>query len=195
MCELIDVSIKGDLEKVKSLLNQGVDVNQKVDRYNTTSLMYASGEGHLEVVEELLKHNADVNYSDHIANTALIYASLEGHLEVVQKLLDHDANINHVDDTGSSSLMNASRKRHIKVVNELLNRGAMVDQADENGYTSLMMEVSTIKNQSTELLEILLATGADPNLKDHRGYSAIDRAEEHWRPEIKQLLSNYGDHA
>lgn len=53
----------GDADAVRSLLEQGVDVNTKF-RYEATALAFACDRGHVEVVRILLEHGADVNAKD-----------------------------------------------------------------------------------------------------------------------------------
>ncbi len=53
-----------------------------------TPLILASREGHLQEVDELLKHSQlNVNAKNHVGATALIIATQRGHSEVVRKLL------------------------------------------------------------------------------------------------------------
>jgi len=55
---LLDACEDGDLEKVKQLLENGADVNAK-DKDGLTALMYASYNGHKEVVELLKSYSAE----------------------------------------------------------------------------------------------------------------------------------------
>jgi ankyrin repeat protein len=61
--QLQDAARKGDAAAVKTLLDEGVDVNTKF-RYNATALFYACDHGHLEVVKVLLDHGADMSVKD-----------------------------------------------------------------------------------------------------------------------------------
>jgi hypothetical protein len=49
-------------------------------------LMFASMQGHAEVVKEFLAHGADVNAKDKLGMTALMWGSSEGHVAVVKVL-------------------------------------------------------------------------------------------------------------
>ena len=61
--QLQDAARKGDAATVKTLLDEGVDVNTKF-RYNATALFYACDHGHLDVVKVLLDHGADMSIKD-----------------------------------------------------------------------------------------------------------------------------------
>ena len=54
-----DAIRSGDLETIKSFVEQGIDVNA-VDNYGESALMMASRWGHLEIVELLISKGADV---------------------------------------------------------------------------------------------------------------------------------------
>ena len=51
----------------------------------------ASQNGHVEVVQVLLAHGANVNHAAPYGANALFMASQQGHVEVVQLLLAHGA--------------------------------------------------------------------------------------------------------
>lgn len=82
---LMQASIEGNLEEVKSLIRNGADINAK-DKYGDTALMGASREGNLEVVKFLVQKGANINVKNEDGNTALMEALGEGNLEVVQYL-------------------------------------------------------------------------------------------------------------
>ena len=96
--DIFEASRTGNLERVKELIDS-VDVNARYYLGNT-ALIGASGEGHLEVVKELIAHGADVNALNNIGDTALMYASRYGHLEVVRKLIQRGADVNATDNAG-----------------------------------------------------------------------------------------------
>ena len=48
------------IDVINKLIRAGVDVNQ-TDKYGMNSLMYATMQGHSDVVDVLIKANADVN--------------------------------------------------------------------------------------------------------------------------------------
>jgi ankyrin repeat protein len=84
---------KGDAAAVKTLLDEGVDVNTKF-RYNATALSYAADRGHVDVVKLLLDRGADVHVKDTFyGNTPLSWAVSPAmgrkpqHVEVVRLLL------------------------------------------------------------------------------------------------------------
>ena len=67
-------------------LESKIDVNGK-ERWNETSLITASENGHLEIVKDLVENGADVNSKDEDGKIALNKASSSGHLEIVKYLV------------------------------------------------------------------------------------------------------------
>jgi len=94
---LAEAARKGDAAVVKTLLDEGVDVNTKF-RYGATALSFACDRGHLDVVKLLLDRGADVNVKDTFYGaTPLSWAVKPAmgrkpqHPEVVKLLLQHSA--------------------------------------------------------------------------------------------------------
>ena len=89
--ELIEACSKGNLDEVRALVEQGVDIHY----WNDIAFRWASENGHLEIVKYLY----DVGGVDiHVHNDlAFQWASQHGHLEVVKYLYECGANI-HADD-------------------------------------------------------------------------------------------------
>jgi len=101
--KLIAVARKGNLEEVKSLFDQGADINAKTN-YGWTALTDSSFNGHLEVVKYLIEQGADVNAKTNVGNTALTDSSREGQLEVVKYLIEQGADVNVENQNGYTAL-------------------------------------------------------------------------------------------
>lgn len=106
-----------------------------VDSYGRTRLYYASSDGNLNTVLDLLKSGANVNVKDNRGYTALYIACQEGHLEIVKELLEQGAAVNAELYDGCTPLFSASQHGDFEIVKELLVRGAI--DSIHNGNTSL----------------------------------------------------------
>ena len=71
--EIVKYAIACNLDKVKDLLNNGINPDSK-DNKGDTALIWASYKGYLDIVKELLKYNANVNITDKYGSTAFDYA-------------------------------------------------------------------------------------------------------------------------
>ena len=96
--DLLAASRKGDLARVKALVEGGASIEAKT-RYDTTPLFFAARNGHLEVVEYLISKGADVNVTDSFYKMSALSASMDkGGLPVVRALLKAGA-------TGGANLL------------------------------------------------------------------------------------------
>ncbi len=78
----------------------------------------------------------------------------------------------------------------INGVQSLISRGASVNAiADDGGYTSLMYAAW---NGHTAIVKVLLAAGADVNVKNHLGVTALQLAESYNHTDIVDLLKKAG---
>lgn len=65
--DLIIACKQGDIEKVKSILNNGVDI-QSCSFQGATGLHTACQNGHIEIVKLLIQYKADLNAKTHQGN-------------------------------------------------------------------------------------------------------------------------------
>ncbi len=95
---LTDAVVKGDINGVKKLLDQGADVNQKGGGgllNDSNALNFASSCGHLAIAKLLLDRGADVNAaSGNMGWTPLSSAAWFAHTDIVNLLIDRGADIN-----------------------------------------------------------------------------------------------------
>lgn len=87
--DIHEAARQGDLEKIKSALAAGVEVDAPT-RYGATALFFACDRGHREVVDFLLEKGADPNTKDTFYNaTPMTWAQSKGHKDIVIKLLNN----------------------------------------------------------------------------------------------------------
>ena len=118
---LITASKEGNLEEVKSAIDEGANVHA----YDDYALRYASRSGHLEIVKFLVENGANIHADD---DYALRWASTKGHLETVKYLVKHGADIHAHDDY---ALGFASAYGHLEVVKYLVENGANIHADDD----------------------------------------------------------------
>ena len=156
---------RGDLDTVKKLFRtHGSKLNlEHEDNYGRTALVYASANGHLLVVRELLRKNANREHCCEGASP-LYWAVSRGHTNVVSELLLYDANADSTNEKGWTSLMNASYFGRTGIVKLLLTYGASVDMTrNDDGKSALHW---ACKNGRVEIVQLLLEFGANPNVQD-----------------------------
>ena len=117
--DLHNAAKNGDLKRVEEILKKSTEKLNEKDSGGCTPLLYASGDGHLEVVVKLVESGAIVNEKDNDGETPLHCASREGHLEVVVKLVESGAIVNEKNNYGDTPSDLASKKCHRNIVNFL----------------------------------------------------------------------------
>ena len=158
---LMRASAHGDLDEVKKLLAQGINVNARHTNA-MTALMFASGKGHQDIAKFLLEKGADVNAKDDAGFTALMAASVAGQVSIVDLLLQKRADVNAKATKGNTALMMACTHGHLDVVKLLLQKGADVN-AKNGDITALMLAAAKGHSKIVELL---------------RAHGALEKAEE-----------------
>jgi ankyrin repeat protein len=140
----------GRVDAVKLLLSHGSFVNASDPYQEETALMWASAEGHLEVVNTLLAAGADPNLKAHVSTIT------------ERKDADHPSG-------GFTALMFAVRNGHNDVAEALIKGGADPKLTNGDGATATVV---AIVNDRFDLAKELLDLGADPN--DGALFFAVD---------------------
>jgi uncharacterized protein len=161
-----------DVSTVKSLLAKGVNPNT-VDANGNPMLILAIKDRSTNVIDLLLGNpKIDVDLSNKSGETPLMIASIEGNLPLVKTLvLQNKALIDHISWT---PLHYACAKGHLEVAQFLIANGAIVDSMSLGNTTPLMMAVQSGNEQ---LVKLLLDKGADLQIRNAQGLTAIDIAD------------------
>jgi len=172
-----------DVAVVTSLLSKGVSPNT-VDAKGNPMLNLAIKDKSTKVTELLINDKrTDVDLSNKYGETPLMIASIDGDLTLVKTLvLQKKAMVNHI---GWTPLHYACSKGNLEVAQFLVTNGALVDSPSSGNTTPLMMAVQSGNEQ---LIKLLLDKGADIQLRNTNGLSAIDIADIYEKPWISEGL-------
>ncbi len=115
-----------------------IDINA-INHRRVTALIVASQNGHIKVVDALIKAGADLNYIStcNARGTALMSAIRDRHIEVINALIKAGAEIDIKANERMTGLIWASYNGYIEAVNALLAAG--LDVTDENGSRALRL--------------------------------------------------------
>ena len=149
-------------------------------------------------LRNLLLDGADPNTHDDFGETALNWASQLGHTPIVKDLLAAGADVEIIGRFfGASPLILAARGGFRGIVS-LLAVHADLNAKDLKGATALMRAVerpdSLIKpiRKINYIVKTLLNEGADPNIQDNEGYSALMWAVHWGNKDAIELLVEHG---
>lgn len=181
---LIEAAEAGDIKLVKSLLDQGADVNYQ-NELGKTALIFAAYNGHEKVVELLLMNGARIDQVNYSGNTALILSAAKGYKKIVETLLKNGAKIDQANYDGNTALMLAVRGNHEEVVELLLANSANSAQTNTEGYPALMFAVL---NGNNKMEKLLLDSGM--NEEEIYYWQALIRAAHDGNYEVIERLLN-----
>ncbi len=164
---LLKAATLGRLKMVEYLVAQDTPVDT-ADQDGLTPLHYAATEGYLDVCRSLLEKGASVDplpiASGH---TPLFFACLKGHEQVVKLLIEHGADVKRSDVEGATPLHSV---QNVAIAQTLLENGAELEKEDSKGFTPLRRAV---RQGNYAVAEFLLIKGADSNVVDHEGKTAL----------------------
>lgn len=176
---LINAVRKGDFEKVKKYISEGVNVNVK-NSNGITALIAASMSNQENIVKYLLSiKNIDVNGVDKTGQTALMWAIGRGNYNIANMLLkDSRIDVAKRNKSGGSSLLAAiiferefsDEKIRIILSSLLMTKKFNINEKDNSGFTPLIWAVWT---GNENVVQLLIGYGADINEKDYRGRTAL----------------------
>ncbi len=195
----IDVNIKGqegtialieaaqfnNLDIVRLLIKQGVDVNAIDNIVGWTALMPTARNGHTDIINLLVKAGADINAIDKEGTTALVQAAIGGHLDIIRVLIKAGADVNLRKNSADTALMGAARNNHTEVINLLIESGADINVKSKDVGTALM---NAAMSGRLEAVKTLLAAGSDINAVNDFGRTALIWGAMSGEPEIVKVL-------
>ncbi|MFJ6537281.1 ankyrin repeat domain-containing protein [Paenarthrobacter sp. NPDC091711] len=141
-------------------------------------------------VRELIAAGGNVNAKDDIQDSAFLYAGAEGFNEVLQLTLSAGADVRSINRYGGTALIPASEHGHTETVGILIAAGVPVDHVNNLGWTA-MQEAILLNNggpKQQDVVRQLLAAGANPDIRDPQGRTALQNAERLGFTEIAALI-------
>ena len=126
---------------------------------------------------------------DRAGRSALHYAALDGDSDRVIELIDEGSDVNLIDRAGGHTALHfAAQGQRADAAQALLSAGAEVDARDRFGKTPLSMALLNFRDGNGEVIHVLLARGADPDLENNYGISPRVHAETVDNYDLKQFL-------
>ncbi|KFW71498.1 Ankyrin repeat and SOCS box protein 10, partial [Pygoscelis adeliae] len=189
---------------VRLLLRFGADP-EAVSEDGYKPLHLCKSPDSIECVQQLLQHGASVNSrTEEEDDTALHIAARHGLTDHVQLLLRYGAELEAKNEEGQTPLNAACAQphqpqdmdRYYQVCQLLVESGASINAADRDRQHPLHL---ACKNANAQVAELLLAWGANVNVMNYSGNTALHnilqatayKLEHHPELVVRALL-NYG---
>ena len=201
---------------VKLHIYAGTDIDQ-ADEFGNIPLLLAVENGHIGVLELLIKHEANLEVSDPDGFTPLIMSAELNHPELLQLLLDGGADIaaedkaertaldwaiimqsaeaetilreNDAPSSAEKSFIAAIQTNNIDAVKALLEKGADVN---EPAYTTKTPLHYASHSRNKDILKLMLIEGADLEAKTELGFTPLSYAIGLNHPDNCRILLEAG---
>jgi ankyrin repeat protein len=186
--EIHEATWKGDLEKIKKLLDQNPELVNAQDESGLTPLHYAVNYGYenqIQIINLLLEKGADVNIKTLDGRTPLHNAAEAANKNVVELLISKGAKVNVKNDSDCTPFFYAVVRGHKEIINLLLANGAEIDVKDRKAKIMLHSAASNgIKN----LVDLMISKGADIITKSENGGTLLHSAAAGGLNELAQMM-------
>jgi serine/threonine-protein phosphatase 6 regulatory ankyrin repeat subunit B len=165
----------GQIERIQTFLNTGVDINA-ADVGGSTALTLGAWLRQVDAVQLLLENGADVNIPGRDGKTALHLAAedTENQEAMVTLLTEWGADVN-ANAYSFTPVLLAASMNHEAIVRRLITCKADIKASDYHGRTALHHAAC---NGNKSLVETLLCHNADVNAPDRKGKTPLMCAVE-----------------
>jgi ankyrin repeat protein len=181
-----------NVDAVKAALQDGADVNTQ-DENGRSLLLLATINQQLGMVKMLVEHGADVNLQDAIQDSPFLFAGASGQTELIKLFLANGARFDVFNRYNGTALIPACERGHVEAVRVLANiKDFPIDHINRLGWTALLEAVvlgEGDKDQQ-EIVRILKDGGANLNITDQDGKTALDHARDRGFKEIVKILAS-----
>jgi ankyrin repeat protein len=194
----------GHSEVVEQLLARNANLNSK-NQHGNTALLHALGNKRMKAAEVLVRGGAQVNVKNQMGHTALMLAKESGDQQMVQLLLSAGATSGEVASNplkpasaelptapsapvistpkqpSRAELLGAASSGNTELVRSLISQGASAEALSD----ALRSAVNAGK---ADVVRILLASGANPNIRTHNNWTPFLYAVNTGETEIIRMM-------
>ncbi len=179
-----------DVIGVKQALVRGISVNTR-DAEKRNLLLLATMNKQVEMAKLLVENGADVNMQANNQDSPFLYAGATGQTELLRLFLGEGARFDVFNRYHGTALIPACERGHVETVRLLVTtKDYPINHVNRLGWTALMEAVvlgdGTQKYQ--EIVQLLKDAGADLQIPDKDGITALQHAQGSGFAEIVQIL-------
>ena len=170
-----------------TLIACGGDLDEKDPDTYDTALHVACWAGYNEILEQLLPAGANPNVINKFYRTPLKQAVIRGNLEATKMLLKYGARVD-VEGETESALTWAQGERQFEIANLLIKANAKIDATVMPIQPTFFAAVVL---GDAEAVKILIRHGAETQIRDGRGHTALQLAKIYDHPEVMRVLREH----
>ncbi|KAF7248650.1 Palmitoyltransferase ZDHHC17, partial [Varanus komodoensis] len=170
-------AINNRLDLVKYYISKGAIVDQLGGDLNSTPLHWATRQGHLSMVVQLMKYGADPSLIDGEGCSCIHLAAQFGHTSIVAYLIAKGQDVDMMDQNGMTPLMWAAYRTHsVDPTRLLLTFNVSVNLGDKYHKNTALHWAVLAGN--TTVISLLLEAGANVDAQNIKGESPLDLAKQ-----------------
>ena len=186
---LLQAAEVGDANAVAIALRAGANIEAR-DAHDRTALLLAATYDRVPVANVLVAMGANPNALDDRHDTPWLVTGVTGSVAMLEALLPANPDLKIRNRFGGLSPIPASERGHIDYVRRVVLTGVDLNHVNDLGWTALLEAVILGDGgpNHQEVVQILLAAGADRDIADRAGVSALQHAEQRGQNEVARLL-------
>jgi len=170
--KLFDACYKHSFDIAKNLINEGADVNARIEDGSTPLIEICATDYNLELAQYLIKHGADLNTINSLNVSPLLEACKSNAVKLVKLLLNSGANPHLHDKDFNSLLIIATEFSSVEIVKLLLEVGLDPNNGGIGKRIPLFKAVTAYLD-AWQKCDLLLKFGANVNATDEFGFNAL----------------------
>ena len=186
---LLQAAEVGDANAVAIALRAGANIEAR-DAHDRTALLLAATYDRVPVANVLVAMGANPNALDDRHDTPWLVTGVTGSVAMLEALLPANPDLTIRNRFGGLSPIPASERGHVDYVRRVVLTGVDLNHVNDLGWTALLEAVILGDGgpNHQEVVQILLAAGADRDIADRAGVSALQHAEQRGQNEVARLL-------
>lgn len=186
---LLQAAEVGDANAVAIALRAGANIEAR-DAHDRTALLLAATYDQIPVANVLVAMGASPNALDDRHDTPWLVTGVTGSVAMLEALLPANPDLKIRNRFGGLSPIPASERGHVDYVRRVVLTGVDLNHVNDLGWTALLEAVILGDGgpNHQEVVQILLAAGADRDIADRAGVSALQHAEQRGQNEVARLL-------
>jgi len=193
--KLFNACYEHDFDMLKKLINDGADVDARIDDGSTPLIEICVADSNLDLAQYLIEHGADVNTINSLNTSPLEEACHSNAIKMVKLLLNSGANPHLHDNDFNSLLITAIVFSSAEIVKLLLEAGLDPNNGGRGKKIPLFKAVTAYLD-AWQKCDLLLKFGANINVTDEFGFNTlmmvIKYGEKVIIPSIVECLIQHG---
>jgi uncharacterized protein len=186
---LLAAAERGDATAAALAIRASASLETRDDK-GRTPLLLAVTDDRLEVGRLLVYLGGDPDALDDQHDTPWLVTGVTGSVDMLEVLLPAGPDLRIRNRFGGTSLIPASERGHVAYVRRSVGTGVEVNHVNNLGWTALLEAVilGDGSRRYQQIVTILLDAGADPQIADREGVTALQHAMRRGHTEVARIL-------